>query len=249
MRTLDKAVPADLDSHVVLDNYATPKHPKVKAWLAARPRWQLHFVPTYSAWLNLVERFFAHISEGDPARPVSLGARPGGQVRLLRRPPQPDRPALRRDGERPFDPRQASATLLPYQWDRTRAGCGCYEGCSSEAGLEDWWLPAISAHAGPRINLQKKARTTLHSRLLMVRRGLEQKQPAPAVAADFGVSERIVRKGLARRRAGGEPALQTVLARRGALAAWRLVRAHRRTPALGLTAAWRAGLCRAGGVR
>ena len=45
----------DLDVHLIVDNYSTHKHPKVKAWLAARPRWQLHFVPTYSSWLNLVE--------------------------------------------------------------------------------------------------------------------------------------------------------------------------------------------------
>jgi putative transposase len=63
LRTIDKAVPTDLEIHIVLDNYATHKHPKVKAWLAARPRWHLHFVPTYSSWLNLVERFFAHISD------------------------------------------------------------------------------------------------------------------------------------------------------------------------------------------
>jgi transposase len=63
LRTIDKTVPADLEIHIVLDNYATHKHPKVKAWLAARPRWHLHFVPTYSSWLNLVERFFAHISD------------------------------------------------------------------------------------------------------------------------------------------------------------------------------------------
>jgi putative transposase len=63
LRAIDKAVPADLDIHVILDNYATHKHPKVKAWLAARPRWHLHFIPTYSSWLNLVERFFAHISD------------------------------------------------------------------------------------------------------------------------------------------------------------------------------------------
>jgi transposase len=63
LRTIDKAVPADLEIHIVLDNYATHKHPKVKAWLAARPRWHLHFVPTYSSWLNLVERFFAHLSD------------------------------------------------------------------------------------------------------------------------------------------------------------------------------------------
>jgi transposase InsO family protein len=58
-----------------------------------------------------------------------------------------------------------------------------------------------------RMNLHKNARTTPHSRLLMVARVLEQKQPAARVAADFGVSERTVRKWLARWRAGGEPAL------------------------------------------
>jgi transposase-like protein len=57
------------------------------------------------------------------------------------------------------------------------------------------------------MNLHKNARTTPHSRLLMVRRVLDQKQPASRVAADFGVSERTVRKWLARWRAGGEPAL------------------------------------------
>ena len=57
------------------------------------------------------------------------------------------------------------------------------------------------------MNLHKNARTTPHSRLLMVRRVLEEKQPAIKVAADFGVSERTVRKWLARWRAGGEPAL------------------------------------------
>ena len=45
LRTIEKAVPADLEIHIVLDDYATHKHPKVKAWLAARPRWHLHFVP------------------------------------------------------------------------------------------------------------------------------------------------------------------------------------------------------------
>ena len=62
LRVIDQAVPADLEIHAILDNYATHKHPKVKAWLAARPRWHLHFIPTYSSWLNLVERFFALIS-------------------------------------------------------------------------------------------------------------------------------------------------------------------------------------------
>uniref|UniRef100_D8P6G0 Transposase n=1 Tax=Ralstonia solanacearum CFBP2957 TaxID=859656 RepID=D8P6G0_RALSL len=43
-------------------NYASHKHPKVRAWLAQRPRWHMHFVPTYSSWLNQVERFFSIIT-------------------------------------------------------------------------------------------------------------------------------------------------------------------------------------------
>lgn len=58
LRQIDHAVPAELDIHCIADNYASHKHPAVKAWLAARPRWQMHFIPTYSSWLNQVERFF-----------------------------------------------------------------------------------------------------------------------------------------------------------------------------------------------
>lgn len=63
LREIDKSVPADLDIHCIVDNYATHNHPKVKAWLAARPRWHMHFIPTYSSWLNQVERFFALITD------------------------------------------------------------------------------------------------------------------------------------------------------------------------------------------
>ena len=63
LRSIDKAVPAELDVHCIVDNYASHKHPKVKAWLADRPRWHMHFVPTYSSWLNQVERFFAIITD------------------------------------------------------------------------------------------------------------------------------------------------------------------------------------------
>lgn len=62
LRSIDKAVPADLDIHCIVDNYASHKHPKVRAWLAGRPRWHMHFVPTYSSWLNQVERFFSIIT-------------------------------------------------------------------------------------------------------------------------------------------------------------------------------------------
>ena len=60
---LDHSVPADLEVHLVLDNYATHKHPRVKAWLARHPRWHIHFTPTYASWLNQVERFFAFITQ------------------------------------------------------------------------------------------------------------------------------------------------------------------------------------------
>jgi putative transposase len=56
-------VPAELDIHLMVDNYSTHKHAKVKAWLAKRSHWHIHFIPTYSSWLNRVERFFALITE------------------------------------------------------------------------------------------------------------------------------------------------------------------------------------------
>lgn len=63
LREIAAAVPAGLDVHCIVDNYATHSHPKVKAWLASRPRWHMHFIPTYSSWLNQVERFFALITD------------------------------------------------------------------------------------------------------------------------------------------------------------------------------------------
>ncbi|MFF2076642.1 IS630 family transposase [Kitasatospora sp. NPDC058162] len=59
---LDQQVPADLDVHLILDNYITHKVPAIKAWLVAHPRFHLHFTPTGSSWLNLVERWFAELT-------------------------------------------------------------------------------------------------------------------------------------------------------------------------------------------
>ena len=63
LRLIDKDVPADLDIHLVLDNYATHKYAAVKRWLADRSRHHLHFTPTCSSWLNQVERWFGLLSE------------------------------------------------------------------------------------------------------------------------------------------------------------------------------------------
>ena len=62
LRPLDAETPPDLDLHLILDHYATHKHPKVRAWLARHPRFHLHFTPPASSWLNLVERFFADLT-------------------------------------------------------------------------------------------------------------------------------------------------------------------------------------------
>jgi transposase len=61
--TIDKTVPADLDIHLVCDNYGTHKTPVVKAWLAKHPRFHLHFTPTSSSWINQVERWFGFLTE------------------------------------------------------------------------------------------------------------------------------------------------------------------------------------------
>ncbi len=63
LRHIEQNVPKDLDIHMVIDNYATHKHQKVKRWLAARPRYHLHFTPTYSSWLNQVEIWFNIITQ------------------------------------------------------------------------------------------------------------------------------------------------------------------------------------------
>jgi transposase len=62
LKLIDGAVPKDLDLHLVLDNYATRKTPEIKAWLLKHPRFRLHFTPTSSRWMNLVERWFAELT-------------------------------------------------------------------------------------------------------------------------------------------------------------------------------------------
>lgn len=62
MKEIDRKVPRQQEVHLILDNYGTHTHPTVKAWFADHPRYHLHFVPTSSSWLNLVERWFAEIT-------------------------------------------------------------------------------------------------------------------------------------------------------------------------------------------
>src|SRR5438093_443995 len=62
LNAVERQVAADKTIHVVLDNYATHKHPKVLAWLSRHPRWTFHFTPTSASWLNAVENFFSKMT-------------------------------------------------------------------------------------------------------------------------------------------------------------------------------------------
>jgi transposase len=70
LRRLDREFPARLDLHLILDNYGTHKHPHVTQWLAKRPRFHLHFIPTSSSWLNLIERWFAKLTDKQIRRSI-----------------------------------------------------------------------------------------------------------------------------------------------------------------------------------
>jgi len=73
--TVDEAVPAPLDVHLILDNYGTHKTPLIRRWLARHPRYHLHFTPTSASWLNLVERWFATLTERQLRRGVHRSTR------------------------------------------------------------------------------------------------------------------------------------------------------------------------------
>src|SRR6266496_631907 len=63
LNKIDAETPSHLDLHLIVDNYATHKHPRVKSWMRRHPRFHFHFIPTSSSWLNLVERWFREITD------------------------------------------------------------------------------------------------------------------------------------------------------------------------------------------
>jgi transposase len=70
LKKIDAQVPEGLDVHIVMDNYATHKTPKIKAWLARRPHYHVHFTPTSASWINQVERWFAELTRKQIQRGV-----------------------------------------------------------------------------------------------------------------------------------------------------------------------------------
>ncbi len=73
--TIDTQVPPGLDVHIIMDNYGTHKTPLIRNWFAKRPRFHVHFTPTYGSWLNLVERWFAELTNKQLRRGVHRGVR------------------------------------------------------------------------------------------------------------------------------------------------------------------------------
>jgi transposase len=70
LRVIDEVTPSEKVLHLILDNYATHKHPRVQKWLARHPRFHIHFTPTSSSWLNMVERFFRDLTQNRLRRGV-----------------------------------------------------------------------------------------------------------------------------------------------------------------------------------
>ena len=62
LKKIDRETPSDLNLHLIVDNYATHKHPKVQSWLKRHKRFHIHFIPTSSSWLNVIERWFRDIT-------------------------------------------------------------------------------------------------------------------------------------------------------------------------------------------
>ncbi len=75
LETIEAAVPTDLEIHLILDNYATQKAPAIRRWLAQRPRYHLHFTPIGASWINLVERWFALLTQKQLRRGVHRSTR------------------------------------------------------------------------------------------------------------------------------------------------------------------------------
>ena len=75
LKEIDRRVPEGLDVHIVMDNYATHKTAAVKAWLARRLHWHVHFTPTSDSWINQVERWFAELTRKQLQRGVHTSTR------------------------------------------------------------------------------------------------------------------------------------------------------------------------------
>ena len=116
---IDKAVPADLDVHLVCDNYATHKTPAIRAWLARHPRFHVHFTPTGSSWMNQVERCSPAHRQADPPRRPHLRQALEDDIRELDRRLERQPPAVHLDQNRRRDPEFPRRLLTTLERRRT----------------------------------------------------------------------------------------------------------------------------------
>jgi putative transposase len=127
LRQIEKSVPEDLDVHLIVDNYCTHKHAKVRAWLAQRPRFHVHYTPTYASWLNQVERCYRfaglrlrdHHPACDSTGQLLQRQGAGRQDRAVRGGLQHYQGAVQMVRHGGFNPREAPATLLANLRDRS----------------------------------------------------------------------------------------------------------------------------------
>ena len=128
LRQIEKSVPEDLDVHLIVDNYCTHKHAKVRSWLAQRPRFHVHYTPTYASWQNQVERWFGIITQRAIRRGSLSSVLAGGfraavgadrQDRTVRGGLQQDQGPVQLVGRSGFNPGEAPATLLANLRDGT----------------------------------------------------------------------------------------------------------------------------------
>ena len=125
LRTIDTNVPAQLDIHLVMDNYGTHKTPAIEAWFARHPRFHVHFTPTSASWLNQVERWFATLTEKYIRRGTHRSTRGGGRtLRYLVRQWNVRRlPLGSRNHNLVGHPARLPATVRSDGVERPRAGC------------------------------------------------------------------------------------------------------------------------------
>lgn len=118
LKQIEQEVPAGQDIHLIVDNYATHKHPRVKKWLKKHPRIHQHFTPTSSSWLNLVERFFRDVSQ-DVISPGSFRSVPELKRAifnyLAERNEAPQRYVWRADGQKILDKIRRAREALARQ--------------------------------------------------------------------------------------------------------------------------------------
>src|SRR5262249_21915177 len=142
--TIESAVPTDLAVHLILDNYGTHKTVLIRRWLAKRPRFHLHFTPTGASWLNLVERWFALLTEKQIRRGVHRSTREleAAIKRYL---------ALTNDAPNPFVWTKTADEILDSvaRFCRRTSGSGHYRTASSSCRRPACTSPSYTARRFP----------------------------------------------------------------------------------------------------